>query len=72
MPQTQVKPEIFYPRPQKVRYGAFTARRASYRRVIAVCGDMVLYSTGGDHNYVCSIRTIQRWGATRTPTGVTE
>ena len=37
----------------------------SWRRVIAIHDLHVVYSTGGDHNRICSRKTFQRWARTR-------
>lgn len=44
-----------------LRPGVVYANQCFHKRIVAVVGDVVFYSIGGDHVHSCRAETLQRW-----------
>jgi hypothetical protein len=53
--------DIFFPREKPDLFN----RSHTHRRILGIIGDARLYSTGGDTNCACQLKTLPRWGMRR-------
>lgn len=54
---------------QSLGGGAENSRRP-IRRVVGVVSEKVFYSTGGDRNYTCNLKTFAQWADSKIHEGM--